>query len=92
MVKGLGRATRSSGNKGGKSVNSGRGRKAGKKLATKKTVKTVRGKAKATKNTTKPVTTTIATARGNIARNTLAATRKRVNTTQYRISGNNPLN
>lgn len=79
--KGLSKATRSAGKTGGKGVNSGRGRKAAKKAAGKRTLRT----------TTKPVQT-LSTARGNAARNTLAATRKRVNVNNLGIRNTNPLN
>ncbi len=77
MGKGLKGSTRSAGRTGGKGVNSGRGRKDVKK-----------NKLKAT---TKPVVRST-TAKGNTARASLNAVRKRVATNRYRISGDNPLN
>lgn len=42
--------------------------------------------------TTAPTTSPIASSSGNIARNTLVATKRRVQPTNYGISGQNPLN
>lgn len=92
MPKGLARATKSGGKTGGRGVNSGRGRKAARKAVAKKKLQGSARKVTKSVKTTKPVVSTTTTSRANVARNTLAATRRRVDVSKYRIAGSSPLN